>query len=373
MMYSSIEEIDRPNVIQNCYWPLLKLARDYNLPFGIEATGYTLETIGRIDPDWLAELRQLVTDGPCEFIGSGYAQIIGSLVPAEVNAANLRIGNEAYERLLGFLPQVALINEQAYSAGLIQHYLDAGYQAIVMEWDNPFRYHPEWNPEWRYLPQIACGQHGEEIPLIWNHSIPFQKFQRYAHADMELDEYLAYLCRHLAKTPRSFPVYGNNAEVFDFRTGRYHTEADVQKENEWRKLERLFEMVLVDNRFEIIRPTRVLELMGLAEASNSQHLDTSEQPIPVKKQLKYNVNRWPVTGRGDLGINTACQRIYEALKENPAASDDDWRELCYLWSSDYRTHTTEKRWIAHKDRLSAFENKVEAVRFRSQLISITES
>ncbi|MFH1634927.1 MAG: hypothetical protein ABIG63_13110 [Chloroflexota bacterium] len=87
----------------------------------------------------------------------------------------MRLGHQVYERLLGFRPDIALVNEQAYSAGLVQHYIDAGYRVIIMEWDNPYRCHSEWKPEWRYLPQIACGQHGEEIPVIWNKSIAFQK------------------------------------------------------------------------------------------------------------------------------------------------------------------------------------------------------
>ena len=102
-------------------------------------------------------------------------------MPAAVNAANLSIGHDTYERLLGFRPAIAFVNEQAYSAGMVQHYLDASYKAIVMEWDNPARTHPEWNGELRYFPQRACGQHGEAIPLIWNKAIAFQQFQRDAH------------------------------------------------------------------------------------------------------------------------------------------------------------------------------------------------
>jgi len=355
LAYSSLEEEQRPDVIRRCYRPLLKLAWDYNLPFGIEATGYTLETISQIDPDWISELRQLLTGGPCEFIGSGYAQIIGPLVPAEVNAANLRIGNEVYERLLGFRPRVALINEQAYSAGLIQHYLDAGYQAIVMEWDNPYRYHPEWNPEWRYLPQIACGHHGEEILLIWNHSIAFQKFQRFAHADIELDEYMVYLGRHFSDAPRVFSLYGNDVEVFDFRPNRYETEAVLQY-GEWERIETLLKTLLADSRYQFIRPRDVLDLMQAPGAGNRVHLESPEQPIPVKKQGKYNITRWAVTGRDDLGVNTACWRICEALKA-ASADDDNWCELCYLWSSDFRTHITEKRWKLYIQRLANFERK----------------
>ena len=161
LAYSSIEEAERPEVIKRCYWPLLRLARKYRLPLGIEASGYTLEQIWAIDPAWIRELKKLTQKGPCEFIGSGYAQIIGPLVPSKVNAMNLKFGNEVYKKLLGLQPPIALVNEQAYSAGLVEHYLKAGYKAIIMEWDNPARYHPEWKSEWRYLPQIAAGTGAE--------------------------------------------------------------------------------------------------------------------------------------------------------------------------------------------------------------------
>lgn len=358
LAYSSVEEEQRPEIIQHCYWPLLRLARDYNLPFGIEASGYTLEAAAAIDPTWLGELRYLTTKGPCEFIGSGYVQLIGPLVPAEVNAANLRLGNQVYKQLLGFCPQVALVNEQAYSAGIVQHYHDVGYQAIIIEWDNPARYHPEWASEWRYLPQYACGQFGDKIALIWNNSIAFQKFQRYTHGDMELDEYLNYLIEHVSETLRAFPLYGNDVEVFDFRPGRYHTEVALQEEGEWRRIRLLFDILLGDGRFQFIRPSQVLDLIDKPGAGNRLHLESSEQPIPVKKQGKYNVTRWAVTGRDDLGINTGCWRIYDVLKTDPTVTDNDWRELCYLWSSDFRTHVTESRWQKYCSRFKAFQQRV---------------
>ena len=358
LAYSSIDEARRPEVVRNCYWPLLRLARRHGLPFGIEASAYTLESVAEIDRSWVDELRALTKEGPCEFIGSGYAQIIGPLVPAEVNAHNLRLGNEAYQKLLGFRPTIALVNEQAYSAGLLQHYKDAGYKAIVMEWDNPARWHPGWNPEWRYLPQVACGQHGEELPVLWNKSIAFQKFQRYAHGEMDLAEYLDYLATHLGQEERAFPLYGNDVEVFDFRPGRYHTEPDLKTESEWQRIDVLLQKLLADKRYRLIRPSEVLALMGTRNAAQRLHLETPQDPVPVKKQEKYNLNRWAVTGRNDLAINTACRRIYEVLKKDAPAEDSHWRELCYLWSSDFRTHITEKRWIAYLDRLRNFGDRL---------------
>jgi len=363
LAYSSIEEDQRSEVVQHCYWPLLRLVRTLELPVGIEASAYTLECIRTIDPGWATEFATLCSKGLCELIGSGYVQLIGPLVPPEVNAANLRLGNEAYERLLGIRPSIALVNEQAYSAGLVQHYLDAGFRAIIMEWDNPSRYHPEWSPEFRYLPQIACGQHGEEIPLIWNKSIAFQKFQRLAHGEMELEEYLPYLYGHLSESPRMFPVYGNDIEIFDFRPGRYRTEPTLLEIGEWERISRLCDAILKDDRFEFILPSATLDWMEAPGAGNRLHLESAEDPVPVKKQEKYNITRWAVTGRNDLGINSRCRRLYDALinkdKERSGTDNQSWRELCYLWSSDFRTHITDQRWAAYLKRLDAFERRLD--------------
>jgi hypothetical protein len=74
--------------------------------------------------------------------------------------------------------------------------------------------------------------------------------------------------------------------------------------------------------------------------------------VPVKKQRKYTLARWAVTGRDDIAVNAACQRIYDGMRRSTAA---DWKELCYLWSSDFRTHLTEKRWTGFCERLNAAE------------------
>ena len=353
LAYSSIEEEQRATVVERCYGPLLQLAEKYRLPFGIEATAYTLEAAAQADPAWLDKLRELVAEGPCELVGGGYAQVIGPLVPAAVNAANLRIGNADYERLLGVKPRIALANEQAYSAGLVEHYLDAVYEALFMEWDNPSLYH-DWDRSMRYLPQIAQDQKGRRIEVLWNKSTAFQKFQRYAHGDLELHEYLDYLHSHVAEEQRAFPLYGNDIEIFDFRPGRFEAEPDMEH-REWDRIDALFAAIADDAAFEFVAPSAVREMRTLPGAANVLHLESPELSVPVKKQGKYNLTRWAVTGKDDLGINTRCWRLAQALVAK-GASNAEWRELCYLWSSDFRTHITESRWTAYLERLAAFES-----------------
>lgn len=357
LAYSAIEEEDRAQVIEKCYWPLLRLTKKYNLPFSIELSGYTLEVIQTLDPSWVQELASLVTDGPCELIGCGYSQVIGPLTPHELTSANLRIGHLVYEKMLGVRPNIALLNEQAYSSGLVPLYREAGYEAIIMEWNNPAREHPEWDAEWSYLPQRAKGTGGSEIPLIWNKSIAFQKFQRYVHGEIELTELCNYVRSHQSSSVRAFPLYGNDVEIFDYRPGRYMTEAMIHNEGEWSRIDRLYEALLQEPDVKFIKTGAVPALAELKGANHLLELTSAAQPIPVKKQNKYNVVRWALTGRDDLRINTRCWGLYEALKSNSSASDQDWKELCYLWSSDFRTHITDRRWETYVERLSDFERK----------------
>ena len=355
-MYSSIEEEDRPEVIDKCYWPLFRLF-EMGFSIGIEASGITLEIILSISPEWIKKLRDYINEGKIEFLGSGYSQIIGPLVPAKVNDWNQNIGLDVYEELLNIRPQIALVNEMAYSGGIIEHYLNYGYKAIVMEWNNPRKSHPEWENEWRYYTQKAIGVDGRTIPVIWADSIAFQKFQRYAHAEYDLTEYLEYLEGNSTKNDRFFPLYCNDAEIFDYRPNRYHTEVKKGVQSEYERILNLYYYLESKDWAEFVFPSQVLDGFYSSEGGNKISLESPEQPIPVKKQEKYNINRWALTGRNDLGINTKCYQIYHGLVNEKSNNPEDWKELCYLWSSDFRTHVTKKRWEEYVTRLNELGNK----------------
>jgi hypothetical protein len=345
LAFSSIEEERRGEVIARCYWPLLRLAERAG-PIGIEVSGYTLEEIASRDPEWIGRAKSLIAQGRIELIGSGYSQMIGPLVPARVTAENLRLGHETYERLLDVRPRVALINEQAYAAGLVGLYRDAGYDAIIMDWENPAAGHPEWKPETQYLPQRALGADGRDIALIWSNTTLFQQLQRFAHGDFDLENYLRFVRGRIGRGPRALCLYASDAEIFDFRPGRFRTEESLSDESEWMRLEQALCAVATDAA--MTTPSSALALLDMPGAGQILSLESAACPVPVKKQRKYNLARWAVTGRDNLAINAACQRIYEGMLESGAP---DWKELCYLWASDFRTHLTEKRWAVYCERL----------------------
>ena len=349
LAFSSIEESQRADVIARCYWPLLRLAQLHG-PIGLEAPGFTLEEIAVRDPAWIETLKQLIARGRVEFIGAGYSQMIGPLVPARVTEANLAIGNDIYQRLLGVKPTIALVNEQAYSGGLVGLYLDAGYRALLMDWDNPSSYH-RWPAEARYQPARAVGADGRTIALLWTNTVAFQKLQRFTHGDTSLDDYLAYVRAQRGEASRALCVYASDAEIFDFRPGRYGTEEKLNA-GEWSKLEEAFAELAEEPFCEFVLPSRLLA--AAPKKQQPLRLESAPCPIPVKKQRKYNLSRWAVTGRDDLAINAACEGIYRGLAAKDAAPEE-WKELCFLWASDFRTHITEGRWEELCTRLRAAE------------------
>jgi hypothetical protein len=352
LAFSSIEEEQRAEVVRNCYGPLLDLAEHHG-PIGIEATAYTLQAAQTCDPAWLARLAALIKAGKVEFIGSGYAQAIGPLLPADAVAANLRLGNDAYRRLLGMQPTLALVNEQAYSGGLVGLYLDAGYQALLVDWDNVANFHPGWQPDFRYAPQRAIGSDGREIAILWTNTVAFQKLQRLSHDDISLENYLEFVAGQRSDSDRALCLYASDAEIFGFRPGRYRTEESNQGGTEWDRINAAFAGVSAIGDVRIVAPSATLA-MG---QGHSLRLETADYPVPVKKQRKYNLTRWAVTGRDDIAVNAACQRIYEALKKTNAP-DADWQELLRLWASDFRTHITQKRWDGFCRDLAAMEARL---------------
>ena len=355
LAYSSIEEGQRKELVEKCYWPLLRVIKDLDFPCAIEASAYTLEEIAKIDSAFISELSELIANNKVEFVASAYVQSIGPLLPAGFNKANLFLGNQVYKTLLGVVPSIALVNEQAFSNGLISLYREAGFDALIMEWNNAAAVHPEWEAEWRYHPQTAIDDHGNSIPVIWSDSISFQQFQRYVHADIDRHSYEKFIDSHRGKNSRSLCLYANDAEIFNFRPGRYHTEANLV-ESEWVKIRELFADLKNNPQMLISLPSQVL-IDNSNHAFNPIMLGSAALPVPVKKQGKYNLLRWANSGRNDLEVNTRCRRIFEAIKDDPI-DDPVWKELCRLWASDFRTHITSLRWETYIKELANLETRV---------------
>lgn len=350
LLYSSIPEEDEGIVIERCYWPLLRMAEELGAPIGIEFSGFTLERIASRDSALLKTLKRLWKQGLVEVIGSSYTQAIFPLIPAEANRANLNQGNAVYRNLLGRVPTVAYVNEQAWSRGLVDVYLEAGYTAILMDWNNPakFNRYPE---ETQYQPQRLAGSSGKRLRLLWNHSISFQKFQRYVFGEQSLEDELAYLRERVPSTgERSFLLYGSDVEILDYTPGKRPA-----KTNAGTIMARIRELLAALKRhdaMEVVSPSAVLERFPGGQVLD---LASPEYPIPCKKQEKYNLTRWAVTGQEDTVQNTTVTKLYRRIQDLNffieqgilKAAEAEQRALeqavSYLWASDFRTYASSRK------------------------------
>ncbi len=344
LSYSSIEEEDRAKVIERCYRPLLGLLDEVpDLVMAVEASASTLAAARALDAEWFGRLAAAVRDGRVELVGSGDTQLIGPLVPARVHRMNQRLGRDGVGELIGTRPTTALVNEMAWSQGLVDGYLDAGYDTLLMEWNNARRNHPEWEDEWRYGLSWTASPGGRRVRLAWIDAIAFQKFQRAVVGDLEFGEYLEWLHELRGELPRHVFLYASDAEVFDHRPGRFAAEPAINGDGEWTRMAELLRAIAAaDVRFTTPRELREDPAF---EPRGNVRLASWADPVPVKKQPKYNVTRWALSGRDDVGLNSRCFAEARRLDErDPDGRDAEaWRGLCRAWASDHRTHLTEAR------------------------------
>lgn len=350
LAFSSIKEDERGKVISNCYDPLLDLAEN-GIAIGIEATAWTLEVINSLRPDWIERLKSLLAENKTEFIGSGYAQSIAPLLPWKVNLLNQELGQELYQELIGQKPKLALVNEQAFSSGIAEIYSRSSYEAIIMEWDNAALAHPEWPEKLRYYPHEIKSA-GGSLGILWNQSEIFQQLQRYAHRELELEDYLSFCGKFITGKSGALCLYGNDAEIFNFRPGRFETEADLHKD-EWARIAEA--LLALKERYNIffLLPSQIR--YKYPPLMQGLELTTPKWPVIVKKQPKYNLLRWAVTGRNDGVINARSRFLAEQILSEAETDKDRKKLVCELFASDYRTHITEERWQAYLDKLSHLE------------------
>jgi hypothetical protein len=337
--YSALDRETHSEVIEKCYWPLLHLAETSNCAQGIELSGSTLQRICEIDCSWVEKLISLEKRGLVEVLSSGQHQIVGPLAPSSVNAANFRLGSSALKAILGTSPRVAFVNEQCVSKGILLLLEDLGFEAAIVEWENAWIANPGWSESSGWRPQRFLSPDG--LRIIWNRSRWFQGLQRYAHEELNLSSLInIYREAEVAKSG-AFCFYGGDAETFDFRAGRFSTEAN-RALDEWGRIRDVVEMT-VEAGAKWVKPSEI-ETLELEEVLD---LFDIENQVLTKKQPKYNAVRWAVSGRANYDLNNYAHTL--ARREDYLSDPDDNdldEEVLSMWASDLRTHLTHKRWTA---------------------------
>jgi hypothetical protein len=122
----------------------------------------------------------------------------------------------------------------------------------------------------------------------------------------------------------------------------------------------ILELLSSQNNITWLLPSEALERKKGEEKIFTSPMVSSAQPIPVKKQSKYNLSRWAITGRNDAWINTMCHRFVKHLERLPSSEQtaEDWQQLCMLWSTDLRTHISLDRWDLAIAELDCFARRL---------------
>ncbi len=350
LAFSAIEEEALTEVIDKTYFALLELVEKNDLKVGLELSAYSLEKIQELRPSWIDKFKELHKKSLIELIGSGYMQIIAPLVPYEINIKNQAIGLEVYKNILGITPTIAYINEQVFSASMVNIYKEVGYSAIAMEWNNAYSINSKeiWKKEFAFQPVIAKGLNAS-LPILWTDTIVFQQFQRMAHKEISTPEYLKIISHHLNSGYKALPLYSSDLEIFNYRPGRFETEAIIHTD-EWQTISSTMNRLKEFGDFYL--PSEVIE--KALDQSIKLNLTTVAHPILVKKQAKYSLSRWSACGRGANLINTLCYNYFLNMKD-----ETNIKKLLQYWGSDYRTHTTLKKWNEAISFLSQDKKPIE--------------
>lgn len=347
LAYSSIPQSHYGWILDSCYWPLLDLCKTLQVRIGIEFSGQTLRKLSEIDPLFIRTLKDLIQDGLIEPICGGEYQSIGPLMPPGDNLFNYQTGKETFRTLLGWDAHLLYLPEQTISRGLLDAIVKNDFRFVLLEWNNARRYGGLMSSD-RLLygcPQLVNPDSGP-LRILWNHSVVFQKVQRYVFGDIPMDEVTSYLMMHASKGEGYLCFYGSDLEVFGYYPGNTIQKEPQVADAHWGRFKKL--VLSLQGNHQFLLPSKVVDLYALEE---KVEVGTASSPILCKKQPKYNPVRWAVCGRGASQLNAECYRLsleIEILKHAELISSTEETRLRNLlapcWASDSRTFTTEEKW-----------------------------
>ena len=374
LAFSSIPSRHYDWILDNCYWPLLSFVAATRTKTGLEMSGETLKILENIDPAFVAELRCLCDEGLIEPVSGGQHQSIGPLMPAPDNLLNYRLGKKTFQQVLNQDTGILYLPEQTVSQGIADLIVAAGYETVFVEWNNTVRFGKEGVArELLFVSPTLRTPKGARLNILWNHSVLFQKVQRYVFGDISMEDVLNYLDQESRRHDGILCFYGSDLEVFGHFPGHTLQFDPCVSKQRWGRFQKLMDAVCRAHTFMLPSEGRLHHGVDTEVVLGSPAF-----PILCKKQPKYNPVRWNVCGRGAYQLNRACFSLSEkiSLMRNTGAVSTDTADrlretLAPCWASDFRTYTTEDKWTDANARLHEAKGNVamavSQIRNRHQL------
>lgn len=354
LLFSSLKESDFKKVINRCYWGI-KILISNGIKISLEANAKSLEIINELDKEFIKYLKEEINKNNLEFVASGYVQMISPLSSYEITTLNIDIGLKIYKKLLNIKPKIFLINEMAFSSSILNTLDQYDFEGIIMDIDN-LALATGYSKEYLFSKRFIKNERSKALKIFWSDSRLFQSFQRYIHGDINLENYISRLDEHLLVNKASVPIYTNDLEVFNYRPGRFNEEDEI-KDDEWQKIMDLVSYLVERNHIFNLISDLSTHIMSQPNKRNTLQFSPGiAHAVCVKKQPKYNLARWAVTGRMDQKLNTFCSQLEKSIRLKSLSLLES-KELLYFWSSDLRTHLSNPRFKELKKKINNYRTK----------------
>jgi predicted glycosyl hydrolase (DUF1957 family) len=130
LQYAEIPKSEIPKVIEKAYLPVIGRLLKEEIPFGLNITGYTLEIL----PGEVVEIvREGISSGLIEIIGTSYTHAILPLLPLDRVDAQVRKDRELKEELFEVSPKGFWLPELAYDPIIPAILRDNGYGYVFAD------------------------------------------------------------------------------------------------------------------------------------------------------------------------------------------------------------------------------------------------
>src|SRR5258708_30907840 len=97
--------------------------------------------------------------------------------------------------------------------------------------------------------------------------------QRFVYGDISLEDYLRFVTARRCSSSRTLCLYASDAEIFDFRPGRFRTEAQLPDSSEWDRLDEALSAATAEPRIGLVAPSQALKLIGQQGGGALLHLE----------------------------------------------------------------------------------------------------
>lgn len=105
------------------------------MPYCFEVSGYTLEKMQEYCPDVVEKLADAAKRN-CEVLGSPYAHPMLPNFPFEDGLKSLEFTMEAFQRILGFVPETGWNPECGWRQDVPLMFKKAGFKNLIVDWDS---------------------------------------------------------------------------------------------------------------------------------------------------------------------------------------------------------------------------------------------